>query len=121
MNEHAVPEDYDVTRTELHTAPNLRRVATCWERNKNRLRRNLNKGDVRDGFPAANKAQAAQVDPRQPPGEISAAGQHRINARPGDTRRVGTGIGECGGSTNHLSRLIAVANAGSASGSGDVR
>jgi len=78
-------------------------MATRRERNKNRLRRNLNKGDVRDGFPAANEAQEAQVDPRQPPVEISAAGQHKIDARPDDTRLVVTGIGKCGGPTNHLS------------------
>jgi hypothetical protein len=57
---------------------------------------------VRDGFPAANKAQASQVDPRQPPVEISAARQHKIDARPDDTRLVVTGIGESGGPTNHL-------------------
>jgi hypothetical protein len=103
MNALARAEEYHVARTELHSPPNLRRLATCRERDKGRLRRNPNKGDVRDVFPDANEAQEAQVDPRQPPVEISAAGQHKIDARPYDTRLVVTGIGECGGPTNHLS------------------
>jgi hypothetical protein len=87
------------------TPPQIWGVLRCLGTYKDRPRRRIDKGDPGNIFPSANQAQPAQVDPRQPRLEFTAAGQQEVDARPDDAGLVLSGIGECGRATsNHLRR-----------------